>query len=99
MAEMAENRTGMTGEETLLSLLYPRGREDMTAEQTTEFLRAAAMQEDYMKREGEAGVLSKRVGDVSVTYEKNGGIRCGGVKISPAAVDVLLRAGLLVRWV
>lgn len=96
---------GMTGEEILLSLLYPLTAADMTEKQTAAFHEAAAEQDRWMAENGTSaglGIKSEAVGDVKVTYDTSvtgGELSCGGVPIAPGARNLLLRAGLLGRWI
>jgi len=100
MADNTQIRVGMTGEEVLLSLIYPRTKNDMTESQLTEFAAAVAIQESFMaSATDDEAILSKKVGDVSVTYAADLSTRCSGVKISPSAKERLMRCGLMLRWV
>ena len=82
----------------LLSLIYPMGEEEMTAEQKRAMGLAAEIQMKYEENGGY--VKSRSVGDVSVTYgERFSGVSVGGTQIAPGALAVLNHAGLLCRWV
>ena len=82
----------------LLSLIYPMGEEEMTAEQKRAMGLAAEIQMKYDETGG--SVKSRSVGDVSITYGDNsGGVTVGGIQIAPGALAVLNHGGLLCRWV
>lgn len=88
------------GEEALLSLLFPVTKADMTSAQLAAFGAAATEQSAYMETHpsGTASVSSESVGDVSVSYKQASTPSAAGQPISPAAYGLLLRAGLLARW-
>jgi len=106
MTEAAENvlAGGMTGEEILLSLLYPLTAADLTEEQAAIFADAVAEQNRFMAENGTSGGLgikSESVGDVKVTYDTAvsvGEMTWNGLSIAPGARSLLLRGGLLRRW-
>ena len=88
------------GEEALLSLLFPVTKADMTEDQLDAFGAAVTEQSAYMETHpsGTASVSSESVGDVSVSYKQASTPSAAGQPISPAAYGLLLRAGLLARW-
>ena len=93
------NESIRSGEEILLSLLFPVTKEDMTREQAAEFAMAAADQEAFDRSPERHDVLSEAVGDVRVTYRASKTLSSAACPIAPAAAARLLRCGLLTRWV
>lgn len=88
------------GEETLLSLIYPRTKEDMSESQAAEFAIAAAEQAEFSSADSGRTVTRETVGDISITYgDAPDAATVYGKKISPAALSRLMRCGLLSRWI
>ena len=91
-----------TAKDLLLSLIYPVTEADMTEEQTAQFELAAAEQLDYSASYS-GNIRSESVGDVSVSYDvpsaEKAPLRYYGQPVSPAAVGILARCGLMRRWI
>ena len=98
-----EKNTG-EGEELLLSLIYPTKKEDLSEAEKALFEKAVTAQESFEAENGSAaGVVSRSVGDIKVTYDRSavvsGGLRVHGREISPAAASILFNAGILSAWI
>lgn len=98
MTENTDNR----GRNILLSLIYPMSEDDMSEDQLAAFCEAAAVQLEFMDKNGTTGgrtVKTESVGDVSVTYADNSGVTVCGERICSEALAKLRICGLLDCWI
>lgn len=90
------------GERVLLALIWPLCAEDMTPRQAEAFREAVEAQNAYagQKKPLAQNIASEAVGDVRITYrDDRDGLAVNGLAVSPEAAAILVRAGLMTRWV
>ena len=91
-------------EAILAALIYPREPDRLSCAEKCMFRRAVCYEAEYISsgERGTDGVKSEKIGDYSVEYRAPSDKRAvfiNGWEISPAAVSLLLSAGLMLRWV
>ena len=97
-------RRSEEAEAVLGALIFPRLPEKLTGGEKELFLRAVCYEAEYRFDRGteEGGVRAEKIGDYAVEYsgqKESGAVCVSGRSISPAAVNLLLSAGLMLRWV
>lgn len=102
----AEDFLGVSeeAEAILAALIYPREPDRLNSAEKCMFRRAVCYEAEYIFSgvRGTDGVKSERIGDYSVEYRAPSDKRAvsvNGGEVSPAAVSLLLSAGLMLRWV